>query len=326
MSTRSDYYQTLGLKQSASQEEIKRAYRKLAKRYHPDRNPNDPSAEQKFKEVQQAYEVLGNSDKRAQYDRFGEAGVGQWSTDPRGQRVYQWGSRSSVDLGDLEDLMSAFGGGGGERASVFDQFFRGPRRGRAAAPTPERGADEQRRISLSFEQAVHGAVVTVQLTSEHDRRSETLEVKIPPGVEEGQKIRMPGKGHPGRHGGPPGDFFLVCSIRPHPFFTRRGVDIYVDVPVTVAEAALGAEVDVPTIDGRATVTLPPGAPCGTRLRLKGRGLAERGRAERGDQYVAINIVPPKSLTEEQRRLFEQLREHDSSDPRSKCAWNEGSSV
>ncbi len=321
MTRGSDYYKVLGVKRSASQEEIKRAYRKLAKRYHPDRNPDDPSAEQKFKEVQQAYQVLSHPDKRAEYDRFGEAGVGQWTTGQRGQKVYQWGTKSSVNLDDLEDLMSAFGGGGG-RASVFDQFFGGIRRGRGPAPAPTRGADEERRISLSFEQAVNGAVVSVQLSSKDDGRSETLEVKIPPGVEDGQRIRMSGRGHRGRGGGPPGDFYLVCSIQPHPYFKRRDADIYIEVPVTVAEAALGAKIEVPVIDGPVTLTLPPGTPSGAKLRLKGRGFRKRGRKEQGDQYVIINIVPPKPLTDEQRRLFEQLREQDRSDPRARCAWSQ----
>ena len=326
MAKRKDYYGILGVDRSASAEQIKRAYRKLAKEYHPDRNPDDPSAEQKFKEVQQAYSILSDPQKRAEYDRFGDAAVGQWRTDPRGQRVYQWGSGSAIDMGDLEDLLSAFGGGGGGRASIFDQFFRARRAEPEweTAPSPEKGADEEHRLSLSFEQAVHGAVVTVPLGSKRQGRSQNLEVKIPPGVEDGQKIRVPGKGRPGRNGGPPGDFYLICSIQPHPYFTRHGADIYVDVPVSVAEAALGARIDVPTLDGHATVTLPPGTPGGSKLRLRRGGLPAQGRAERGDQYVVVNIVPPRPLTAEQRRLFEQLHDSDPSDPRSKCAWYKGS--
>ena len=322
MSRQRDYYETLGVKQSASQEEIKRAYRRLAKEFHPDRNPDDPSAEGKFKDVQRAYEVLGKPDKRAQYDRFGEAGVGQWTTGQRGQKVYEWGPNSSINVEDLEDLMAAFGGGGGaRRASVFDQFFSGFRGGPGRAAAPQRGGDETGHVSLSFDQAVHGAVVTVQLRSEDEERNETLEVKIPPGVENGQKIRVSGQGHRGSGGGPPGDFYLVCSVQPHPYFRRDGADIYVDVPVTVVEASLGAKIEVPAIDGHLTLTLPPGTPSGAKLRLKGRGLSRPGRDERGDQYVVIKIVPPEQLTEEQRRLLKRLGEQDQSDPRSKCAWN-----
>jgi len=323
VSKQRDYYETLGVKRSASQEEIKRAYRRLAKKYHPDRNPDDPSAERKFKDVQQAYGVLSSPDKRAQYDRFGEAGVGQWTAGQRGQKVYEWGANSSINLDDLEDLMSAFGGSGSRRASVFDQFFSGFRGGPGRAAAPQRGADETGRISLSFDQAIHGAVVTVQLRSKDDGPNETLEVKIPAGVQDGQKIRVSGRGHPGRGGGPPGDFYLVCSIQPHPYFRRDGADIYVDIPVTVTEASLGAKIEVPAIDGHLTLTLPPGTPSGAKLRLKGRGVSKPGRDERGDQYVVIKIVPPEQLTEEQRRLLEQLHERDQSDPRSKCAWNKG---
>ena len=320
-----DYYEILGVKRSASQDEIKRAYRKLAKQHHPDRNPDDPAAERQFTEVLQAYEVLGDPQKRSQYDRFGEAGVGQWSTNPEGRRVYQWGGDSSVNFEDLEDLMSAFGGSGGQRASVFDQFFRGTGRGRPRS-APKRGADEEHRISLSFDQAIHGATVTVRLRSGREGRSETLEVKIPSGVQEGQRIRLRGRGQPGQDGGPRGDLHLVCSITLHEYFTRQGADIYVDVPVTVIEAVLGGEIEVPTLGGRAVVSLPPGTSSGTKLRLKGRGVLKRGDTQRGDQYVVIVIVPPKAVTDEQQRLFEQLREQETLNPRSECAWEKDSAA
>jgi DnaJ-class molecular chaperone len=314
-----DYYEILGVSRSASPDEIKRAYRAAAKKYHPDRNPDNAAAEQKFKDVQQAYSVLRDPKKRADYDQFGEAGVGSWSTDPRGQRVYQWGGGSAVNIDDLEDLMSAFGGG--QRASVFEEIFGGGRkRGRTRRPTPQRGADEEKRITLSFEQAIHGATVSIKLRSGHDGRTESLEVKIPPGVEDGKKIRLKGKGHPGLNGGPPGDLLLMCSVKAHPFFTRRGSDIYLDVPVTVTEAAMGARIEVPSLDGWATVTLPAGTSSGARLRLKGHGVKQAGSQGRGDLYIVIGIVPPKTLTDEQRSLFEQLRACESADPRAKCNW------
>lgn len=319
---RNDYYKTLGLKQGASADDIKRAYRKLAKQYHPDRNPDNPSAEGKFKEVQWAYQVLSDPKKRADYDEFGEVGVGSWETDPHGRRVYQWGNRSSVNLDDLEDLFSAFGTGGGQRASVFDQFLGGFRRGQPPAPTRRRGADETRSINLTFDQVVHGAVVTVHLSSPKEGRSETLDVRIPPGVDRGQRIRIAGKGHAGSHGGPPGDLYLECAIKPHPYFTRDGADLYIDVPVTPPEVALGAKIDVPSLDGFITVTLPAGAPSGTKLRLAGRGLTIQGGQGCGDLYVGIVIVPPKELADEERRLYTQLRERDRSDPRGRCPWSE----
>lgn len=319
MSPRRDLYEVLGVPRSATQEEIKRAYRKLAKEYHPDHNPDDPSAVESFKEVQQAYVVLKDAGKRKDYDRFGEAGVGQWSTDGGGERVYQWGG-SSINVEDLEDLFGAFGGGErGPRASIFDQFFGG---GRAVAPTraPRRGADEERTVALTFEQAARGATVTVRLGSKGNKRTETLEVKIPPGVEEGQRIRIKGRGHGGSFGGESGDFHLVCSIQAHPYLWREGSDIYLDLPVSVTEAALGAKIDVPTLDGSVTVSIPPGTATGSKLRLKGRGVRQGGASGEGDQYVVIQIVTPKHLSKEQRALLEKLHEADSSDPRADCVW------
>jgi len=314
-----DYYEILGVSRKASADEIKRAYRTLSKKYHPDRNAEDPTAEARFKEVQQAYTVLKDPKKRREYDDFGEAGVGQWSTDPRGQKVYQWGSGSKVSTDDLEDLFSAFGGGG-SHASIFDQFFGGQGRGRGPGGRPARGADETLLVSLSFEQAVHGTTVSVHVQGAEDGKKQTFDVKIPPGVEDGQKIRLQGRAHAGRHGGASGDLLLICSVKPHRYFKRQGADIYLDVPVTVTEAVLGAKLEVPSVDGRTTVTLPPGKPGGTRLRLKGHGIRKKGGADRGDQYVVIQIVPPKNLTDEQRQRFEELRPYDSVDPRGKCGW------
>ena len=324
MPKRRDHYEVLGVSRSASTDEIKRAYRSLAKKYHPDRNPGDPSAEGKFKEVQHAYTVLIDPKKREQYDQFGDVAVGEWQTRPTGEQVYQWGGGSSVGVEDLEDLFSAFGGrgGGGRGEGVFEQIFgnagrRGP--SRRAGTAPRRTVDEEHPVELTFDQAVHGMTVTLDLS--HGRRGhETIEVKIPSGIEAGQKVRVRGR-VPGRNGGPPGDLILICNVAPHPYFHRDGLDIHLDVPVSVTEAALGAKIDVPTIDGHATVTLPPGTPSGSKLRLKGRGIVRRGTAERGDQYVVVQIVPPKSLSEEQRRMYEMLREGDRQDPRSRCPWS-----
>lgn len=326
MPKKDNLYEILGVSRSANPEQIKRAYRKLAKKYHPDRNPNDPSAERKFKEVQKSYEVLGDAEKRAQFDQFGQAGVGNFSTNPRGQRVYQWGGQSSINVEDLNDLFSAIGRGQGSRgASVFDQMFGGGRNRASVPPSPQRGSDVEKPISLSFEQAMHGAVVTVELRTRRGKRGSKLEVKVPPGVKDGQKIRLAGKGNPGTHGATAGDFLLVCSIRPHAYFRREGTDVLLDVPISLSEAALGAHVEVPTVDGPVTVTIPPGTSSGAKLRLKGRGLAVRGTPSRGDQFVIIEIVAAQSLSDEQRCLFEQISSLDSADVRLGCPWN-GESV
>jgi DnaJ-class molecular chaperone len=327
MPKKDDFYDILGVSRSATAEEIKRAYRKLAKKYHPDRNPNDPSADRRFKEVQESYAVLGDAEKRAEYDQYGRAGVGQFSTNPRGQRVYEWGGQSKINVEDLNDLFSAIGRGEGSHgASVFDQVFGGGGRNRAsAAPTPQRGNDVEKSISLSFEQAVHGAVVTVELRTRRGKQADKLEVKIPQGVKDGQKIRLAGKGNPGSHGGAAGDFLLVCSIRPHAYFRRVGANVLLNVPISLSEAALGTAVEVPTIDGPVTVTIPPGTSSGAKLRLNGRGLAVPGTASRGDQIVVIEIVAAKTLSDKQRGLFEQLSSLDSTNVRAGCPWS-GESV
>ncbi|MFQ5415174.1 MAG: DnaJ C-terminal domain-containing protein [Phycisphaerae bacterium] len=317
-----DYYDILGVSRSASAEDIKRAYRTLAKKFHPDRN-TDPGAEQRFKDVQRAYTVLRDPKKRADYDRFGDAGVGEWQTDARGQKVYSWGGGSTINIQDLQDIFSAFGGGRGERASVFDQFF-GGRRGSHAAATPQPGADMEHHVDLAFEQALGGTTAHVTLsTGPNGTKTHTLEVKIPPGVDDGQRIRVKGNGRPGEAGGPPGDLYLVCRVAPHAYFTRRGPDIYLDVPVTVSEAALGAKVDVPTIDGWTTVTLPPGTPGGTKLRLRGRGAPVPGGTGRGDQYIVVHITPPKDLTPKQRELFETLSRLDGTAAGRDTRWPKG---
>jgi DnaJ-class molecular chaperone len=317
-----DYYQILGVKKDASDDEIKRAYRKLAKEHHPDRNPDDPSAEKEFKQVQEAYSTLKDKDKRAQYDQFGAAGVGRVATGANGQRVYQWGGDASVPMDDLEDLFSAFRGGGaaagaGGSASIFDQFFGGGHR-QQARRQPQRAADLHKEVSLSFDQAVTGATIDMRLSHGSGSR-ETLEVKIPPGVSDGQKIRVKGR-VPGVSGGPPGDLILACKIQPHRYFRREGADIYLDVPVSLTEAALGAKIDVPSLDGTTTVAIPPSTASGTKLRLSKRGVAD-GKGGRGDLYVSIRIVPPRELTDKQRALLEQFRDIEKTDARADCTWS-----
>lgn len=314
-----DYYEILGVSRSASDDVIKRTYRKLAKKYHPDRNPDNPQAESKFKEVQQAYDVIRDKEKRAKYDQYGEVGVGQWSNSPHGQKVYQWGGGSSVNINDLEDLFSTFGGGANH--SVFNDLFGGVGTSPRGTPSvPQRGQDHEQPVQLTFDQAVHGTTITLQLSMGNNNRKETIEVKIPPGVDQGQQIRVAGR-IPSHRGGPPGDLYLRCSIQSHPYFSREGSDIYVDVPISVSEAVLGGKIEVPTLDGKVTMSLPPGTASGSRLRLKSKGILKKGGSLRGDQYVNIKIVPPSELTDDQRRLFEELGKQDMTNPRLQCPWS-----
>ncbi len=316
-----DYYEVLGVDRTASADEIKRAYRRLIKKYHPDRNPDDPSAEGRFKEVQAAYEVLGNKDKRAEYDQFGEAAVGRWETQPTGQRVYTWGGGSQIPFEDLQDLFSAFGGRG-SGASVFGDLFGGAAtrtgRQRRAAPPPTQGRDEERVVQLSFEEAVRGTTVEVSVHSDGKAR-ETLHVKVPAGVEDGSRIRIRGRGGSGRAGGAAGHLYLRCEVGRHPFFRREGLDIHLDLPISITEAALGAKLEVPTLGGPVTLTIPPGTSSGVRLRMRGKGIRPPSGTA-GDQIVAIQIVTPRSLDPAQQRLLEQLRDSLSEDPRRHVRW------
>ena len=320
----SDYYDVLGVKRSASADEIKRAYRRLARKYHPDRNPNDPSAEAKFKELQAAHEVLKDPQKRAQYDRFGPAAVGDWQTTPGGEQVYSWAEGGpQINVDDLQDLFSAFGGLGGGSSSPFEDLFgragRGRRRRRA--PVVTRGQDLEHKVNLSFEQAVRGTEIELDIIGQQDSRStrQTLSVKIPAGVEHGRRIRVRGKGQPGLNGGPPGDLYLLVAVRPHPYYRRQGKDLYVDLPLTIAEASLGAKVDVPTLEGTVTVTVPPGTSSGSNLRLAGRGVKPQ-RGAPGDFYAVVRIAALKSVTAEQRRLLRELAATVEQNPRQKQGW------
>jgi DnaJ-class molecular chaperone len=332
-----DYYEVLGTTRGAGDEEIRSAYRRLARKYHPDLNPGNKQAEAHFKEINEAYEVLSDPEKRKAYEQFGpdfahfRAGAGAGAgpgpgAGPGGFRYTWTGEGSPFD----DAVFEAFGGGGGgEGAGIFEELFsrlggragRGPRgAGRAGL----RGQDAEAPIDVSFEQAVKGATtsLTVQRPAEDgSMRPERLEVRIPPGVRDGQRLRLRGKGSPGMGGAPAGDLYLVIRVGPHPYFRREGQDIYIDVPISVSEAALGATVEVPTIHGRTAVRIPPGTASGTRLRLKGQGAGDAQGIGRGDQYCVIKIVPPQELGDEQRKIFERLRGIEAGNPRADVPWN-----
>jgi len=330
-----DYYEILGVPRTASAEEIRRAHRRLAKQYHPDRNPNDKTAEARFKEIQEAYEVLSDPKKREAYDRFGHAGVGAgpsaqgWRSGPAGAHVYTWrtGNGPDIPVENLEDLFQIFAGGGrpdagSSAASIFEQFF--GRRGRTTharsartSTRAPRGSDIEQPVTLTFEQALHGTTVDLRL-QRPDGTSESVRVKIPRGVADGQRIRVRGKGEPGPGGA--GDLYIVCKVQPHRYFRREGNDIYLDLPLTVSEAALGTKVEIPTPYGRTVLTVPPGTPSGAKLRLKDKGVQPPGNKPPGSLYAVVKIVPPKPLTPRQEELFKALRGSGEPNPRDKLGW------
>lgn len=291
--THKDPYEVLGVSRTASAEEIKRAYRRLALRYHPDRNRGDASAAQKFKEVQAAYEILGDPDRRAQYDRFGAGGPAPEF------RTWSVSGDPGIDF-DVSSL--------GDLSSIFEQFFQrvsqpgGARR--AGGRSRPRGADIEHTIELSFEEAIRGTKREIVLHASNGRPAERIEFQVPPGVSEGQRIRLRGRGEEGPGGR--GDLLLICRVRPHPHLRREGLDLLVNVPLTFPQAALGARVEIPTLDGPTILHIPPGTSSGTKLRLRGRGVRDPRSGAVGDLYAVAKITVPRTLSPRARSLIEQL--------------------
>ncbi len=288
-----DYYRILEVEKTASAKELSKAYRTLARKYHPDTNPGDSAAEERFKEISSAYEVVGDEATRKKYDEFrrlGGAGGGAYGGFPRGGRA------DPGDLGDLSDLLGGLFGnarGGGSGRSGFGGF----------GPMP--GTDLQAQLSLSFEEAVRGVTKSVRLNSEVLAAPMEVNVRIPAGVKSGQRIRVPGKGAPSRDGGDAGDLLVSISIKPHERFEREGMNLLVDVPVTYPEAALGADVKVPTLSGTTvTVRLPAGTQSGKVFRVKGKGV--KSSAQTGDLLATVIVHVPEELSAEERKLIEKL--------------------
>jgi molecular chaperone DnaJ len=376
--TKQDYYELLGVPRKVTVKELRGAYRKLARKYHPDLNPGDKSAEEKFKQIQEAYDVLSDPKKRQMYDQFGFNAPGPGGGPPQGAGY--GGSPEDVhfDFGGFD-----FGGGGsaeGNNASfrdLFSQFFRGANAAQATSQEREPGTDLEYQIDITFAEAMRGTVKKLSYTrldvcnvchgagvapgdekvcptchgsgqvtqvsgkmrfqiscsrcggTGHLRtmcrncggegrvsRMDTLDVRIPPGAKTGSRVRVAGRGNAGTHGGPPGDMYIVMNVAPHPFFERRGDDLYTLVPVTVTEASLGAKVEVPTIDGRSQVRIPPGTNSGTKLRLREKGAPSvRQPGKRGDQIVEVQVVVPKPEDERVRNLLKELSKVDQEDPR-----------
>ena len=368
-----DYYETLGVPRKATTKDIRTAFRKLARKYHPDLNPGDKAAEEKFKQLQEAYDVLSDTKKRQMYDQYGfyseNVPTGDYGPHPE-----DGGQNVNFDFGGF-DFGGGQAGGSSSFRDLFGQIFGGGRRGAPMQPEEEPGGDLEYQIEIDFWDAVRGAVKKLQVTRLDScenchgtgavgtpqtcptcngtgsiqqtagkmrfnvpcnrcggtgklrtpcricggegrvRKTETIDVRIPAGVGNGGRVRVPGKGNAGTMGAPAGDLYLRVVVGPHDFFERRGDDLYTKVPVTVAEASLGAKIEVPTIDGRALVRIPPGTSSGKTLRLKEKGVPSVRKGSRGDQYVEIAVLVPEPTDERVRKLMKELQELAPADPR-----------
>jgi molecular chaperone DnaJ len=356
-----DYYEVLGLSRGANEAEIKSAYRKLAIRYHPDKNPGDDAAEEKFKEAAEAYSVLSDSEQRARYDRFGHAGV---SSGAAGAQA-NWGAQG---FGGIEDILGDLFG--------FGDVFGGGRSGGSRRGAAQRGADLRYDLEMTLEEASEGMTAQLRVPrleacdsckgsgaapgtqpetcsgcngtgqiryqqgffsvartcgqcrgagrvirtpceackgAGRVEREKQIEVKIPAGVETGSRLRLAGEGEAGAQGGPAGDLYVVIHVKEHDLFERQGNNLYASVPVTFAQAALGAEVSVQTLDAQESLKVPAGTQTGTVFRLKGHGMPVLGGRGRGDLFISVTVVTPTTLTREQRKLLEQLAQIEETD-------------
>jgi molecular chaperone DnaJ len=377
--TKTDYYELLGVPRKASVKELRAAYRKLARKYHPDLNPGDKSSEEKFKQIQEAYDTLSDTKKRQMYDQFGFNVPGQ-GVPPPGAYGPEGVSPEDIhfDFGGFDFGGAAQqSGGGASFRDIFGQFFRGGTGGNRVGADREPGSDLEYQIDISFAEAMHGALKRLSFTRLETcdvchgsgvepgdettcptcggagqttqtsgkmrfqvtcprcggsgklhtvcrtcggdgrvQKIETLDVRIPPGARTGSRVRVAGRGNAGTHGGPPGDLYIITNVEPHPFFDRRGDDLYTVVPITVPEASLGAKVEVPTIDGRSQVRIPPGTNSGKKLRLREKGAPSAGNpGKRGDQIVEVQVVVPKPEDERVRNLLKELGQLEPQDPR-----------
>ncbi|MGD9866796.1 MAG: DnaJ C-terminal domain-containing protein [Hyphomicrobiales bacterium] len=310
-----DLYARLGVAKSASEADIRKAYRKLAKKLHPDLNPGDKKAEQEFKDISAAYAILGDKDKRARYDRGEIDETGAEKAEQRFYRQYadtdaghQYHSSAGYqDFADLGDVFAdLFRRGGGQTGGPGA----GPGAGMGGGRFPMPGQDLRYNLKIGFMEAVNGGTRRITLPGGGD-----LDVSIPRGVADGQTIRLKGKGGPGVNGGPAGDALIQLQVSPHPHFTREGDDILLELPITLDEAVLGAKVEVPTVTGSVNMTIPAGANSGQTLRLKGKGVESRGRPA-GDQLVKLKIVMPRQVDDELRQFMTRWKDAHGYHPRA----------
>ncbi len=317
-----DYYAILGVGRTATDKELKQAYRKLARKLHPDVNPNDKAAEARFKEINEAYEVLGDPEKRKKYDELGanwrqyeqaqqQGGAGPFAGDWRVEYGGPSGSRTMTE----EEMRELFGDED-PFSDFFKTFFGGAtRRSRGSRATRVRqGRDFQQEIELSLEDAMNG--VTERLSIKHDGHTRTVDVRIPAGVGDGSRVRVPGEGEHGAGGAASGDLYLRVRLRPHPTFERKGKDLTVRVQIPVTTAVLGGEAEVPTLSGRPLrLKIPPETPNGQVFRLKGHGMPTVGKPnDRGDLYATVQVEVPRDLTPEQRAHYEALARLEANRP------------
>ncbi len=313
------FYEILGVPRSASAAEVRSAYRKLARRYHPDVNPNNKASEARFREIQAAYDVLGDEETRRRYDTYGD----RWEQAEQIEEMQR--QRASAGFGEPGGF--SFDGGFGDLGSAFGGLFGGGPRG------PRRGQDTEAPIEITLDEAFAGATRTVTLQSAgpcglcggagglngarchscggagQTLRPRRLEVKAPPGVRTGSRVRIAGEGRPGSEGGPPGDLYLLVTVRPHERFERSGDDLTIEVAVPYLDAVLGGEVEVPALSGRVLLTIPPLTQNGRRFRLGGKGMPVPGQRERrGDLVARVSVTLPERLSERERGLFEELRQ------------------
>ncbi|MGA2254264.1 MAG: J domain-containing protein [Thermoguttaceae bacterium] len=314
-----DYYKTLGISRNASHADIQKAYRELARKHHPDMNPDKPEAVKKFQEIQAAFDVLNNPEKREMYDRYGSSfeTMGQgapqspgWGAGPGGVNA------EDIDFGQF--FGERFGQGGEGLGDIFSHFRRAAGRGGGGGSSKRRGSDASSEVTIPFATAISGGEIQLSLRRQSGE-TETIVVKIPPGIEDGKKMRLRGKGEPASGRGTVGDLMLTVRVAPHPFFARRGNDLLVRLPVTLGEAVGGASVDVPTPSGTVSVHIPPGTSSGKKLRIKGHGVAPKSGAK-GDLLAEVLIVLPTNLTEADRETIRQIDGRYPTNPRQNLRW------